>query len=470
MLLSTGLRFLVYSVFSNRNFILIAFTIIIQPLLMITTTYFLAPSIWSSHLATVIIVLLLILIGPLMLLVTLNNYTFDGGKLRIIPLFRAFVYAWAEELNDPLEEQLAKISEEHNLEVDVLKFIDPSGNCIGRIIAPYIHPGPFRNVGSSGLSLRITEGLGTECGTLVVHGISNHELDMTKSSDVDKVVSTIVNAMPSNTSKICGPMVRTEVNGAKASCQIIGDTALFSLTLSPKSHDDIPNIVKDQILESASRLRLKAIVVDAHNCLDDENLIEKSDVDNLVLTAKKALDIAIGQTQGPFKVGFSTVKPSEWGLEDGMGPCGIGVAVFEVSSGERYVYVDFDSNNMIQGLREKLVKRFTSEGYADSEMLTSDTHLVNAIGATDRGYHPMGEVMNEDKLITYIEEALRNTVPIAAEVNFTRVKVDNVKVIGSKGLEVLREVIKSSFSFFIRITTIVLPLTLVAAVLFAFFY
>ncbi|MGD0854931.1 MAG: hypothetical protein ABSA18_03915, partial [Dehalococcoidia bacterium] len=52
----------------------------------------------------------------------------------IIPLFRAFVYAWAEELNDPLEEQLAKISEWHNLEVDALKFIDPLGNCIGRII------------------------------------------------------------------------------------------------------------------------------------------------------------------------------------------------------------------------------------------------------------------------------------------------------------------------------------------------
>lgn len=470
VLFSIGLRFLVYSVFSRRNFVLIAFTVVIQPLLMISVIYFLSPTFWSSHLATVVIVLVLILLGPLVLLVTLNSYSFDGGSLRIIPMFRAFVYAWAEEINDPLEEQLAKISELHDLEADALNFVDPSGNCIGKFIAPYIHPGPFRNVGSSGLSLRITEGLGKECGTLVVHGISNHEWDMARSSDVDKVVSALMSAVPSDASKTCGPMARAEVNGAKASCQLIGDTAFFTLTLSPKSHDDIPNVVKDQIRESASRLGLKAIVVDAHNCLDDEDLIEKNDVDNLVSTAKEAIEKAIGQPQGPFKVGFSMIKPSEWGLDDGMGPCGIGVAVFEVYSGERYVYVVFDSNNMIQGLREKLVKMLASEGYADSEILTSDTHLVNAIGATERGYHPMGEAMNEDKIIAYIEEALRNTVPIVAEANFTRVEVDNIKVIGFKGLEILRDVIKTSFSVFIRTTAIMLPLTLIAAALVAFFY
>ncbi len=50
-----------------------------------------------------------------------------------------------------------------------------------------------------------------------------------------------------------------------------------------------------------------------------------------------------------------------------------------------------------------------------------------------------------------------------AEASFKRVAVDDVPIIGVKGIELLREVVKTSFRVFIRTATTALPLTFIAA-------
>ena len=464
---SVGLRLLIFSVFSTRGTIRTALAIGVQPLLMAVVTYYLNPEVWRVSLTPLLGVLVIILLGPTILLVRISRWSFSNGDLRIIPLFRAFVYAWAEQRNEPFEEQLAVVSEPARLETDEMVFTDSTGDCIGRIVAPYVHPGPFRNVGSSGLSRVISEGLDGGCETIVAHGVSSHERDLARSVDMDKILSALRVAAVSAPSNLCSLMTRGEVSGAKASCQIFGDTALFTLTLSPKSHDDIPDTVKDRVREATSRLGLNAVVVDAHNCIDDEDLLDEKDVENLVAAAQEALRRATETQRGPFMAGFSRVKPKEWGLDDGMGPCGIGAVVVQ-SQEAKYAYLIFDSNNIIQGLREKLLEYVMSLGYADTEILSSDTHLVNAIGATDRGYHPAGEVMELEKVLNYIEEALKGVTLTPAQVSFARIAVDNVQIIGVKGIELLRGIVKTSFMVFIRTAAIVLPLTFIAATAAAF--
>ncbi len=463
---SAGLRLLIFSIFSTRGFPKMTFAVMVQPALLFIATGLLAPDAWQISTPTILLILALILSGPILLVVRLSRWNFGDGATKIIPIFRAFVYAWTEEFNGPLEEQLAAVSEPRSVEADSLQFDAASGACLGRLVAPYVHPGPFRKVGSSGLSLSLTEGL-TGCETLVAHGVSNHEWDLAKSGDVARIVDALRGASASASSETCGPMVRAEVGGAKASCQIFGEIALFTLTLSPKSHDDIPDTVKDRVRAASKERGLIAVVVDAHNCLDDEDLLDDGDVENLATAAVEALDRAAKLKQAPFKAGFSRVRPSEWGLDDGMGPCGIGAAVVEAASGERYAYVVFDSNNMIQGLRERLVDKLEADGYAGAEMLTSDTHLVNAIGATERGYHPMGEAMEEEKVLKYIDEALKEAKTSPSIVSFTRIRVDDVQVIGVKGIEALRGVVKTSFRLFIRTAAAALPLTFIAATIVA---
>jgi len=439
----------------------------LQPLLMVMATYCLDPDVWRIPFTSLLAVLILILLGPTIILVRISRWNFSYRTLKIIPLFRAFVYAWAEQHSEPFEEQLALVSERARLETDEVMFTDSTGYCIGRVVAPYIHPGPFRNVGSSGLSLAITEGLGGGCETLVAHGVSSHERDLVRSADVEKVLSSLRSATMSASSNVCSLMTRGEVSGAKASCQIFGDTALFTLTLSPKSHDDIPDAVKDRVRKTVSQFGLNAVVVDAHNCINDDDLLDEKDVDNLVVAAEEALRKAAEPQRGSFMTGFSSVKPEEWGLDEGMGPCGIGAIVVQ-TRGLKYAYLIFDANNIIQGLREKLLEHVTSLGYSDAEILSSDTHLVNAIGATDRGYHPAGEVMEIEKVYHYIEEALKGAKITPAQASFARTAVDDVRIIGIKGIELLRSVVKTSFVLFIRTAATALPLTFIAATAAAF--
>jgi putative membrane protein len=374
-------------------------------------------------------------------------------------MFRGFVYAWAEQHNEPLEDQLATISESVTLEVDELSFYS-EGRCLGNLVAPYIHPGPFRNVGSSCLSTAITEGV--PCETLVVHGISSHESDMARSRDMERVVSALNWAVDPAKSGVCTPMVRAEVSGAKASCQIFGSVAFLTLTLAPKSHDDIPDTVKDRIRDAAQKLGLTAVIADAHNCLDNDDFLSDADTQNLVAAAGEAMRKAQGSSADPFKVGFSRVRPSEWGPDEGMGPCGIGALVVETPAG-RNAYIVFDSNNIIQGFREEALTHVASLGFVEAEVMSSDTHIVNAIGATDRGYHPAGEAMEHDKVLQYVGEALKSAVLTPAEVSHNRIALDEVSIIGLKGIGVLRDLVKKSFRVFIRTAVTALPLSFVAA-------
>ena len=106
---------------------------------------------------------------------------------------------------------------------------------------------------------------------------------------------------------------------------------------------------------------------------------------------------------------------------------------------QQSVYVVIDGNNMISGLREKILSALSSKGFDDSEVFTTDTHAVSAVVVGRRGYHPVGEIMDHELLIGYITKVAK-----AAEVNLEtckagckRVIIPGVRVIGQTRLESL---------------------------------
>ena len=157
--------------------------------------------------------------------------------------------------------------------------------------------------------------------------------------------------------------------------------------------------------------------------------------------------------------------PDEWGLDEGVGPCGISALLVRLETGEIYAYVVFDSNNMTTGLREVLLDVIREEGCVDGEALTSDTHLVNGIGATDRGYYPIGERTDWDRLFDYVREVIRSASSklAPAQASFSSVSVPNLPVIGENGLNTFRHILDSGFSLFKRAALTILPATIVLA-------
>jgi putative membrane protein len=119
-----------------------------------------------------------------------------------------------------------------------------------------------------------------------------------------------------------------------------------------------------------------------------------------------------------------------------MGPSGIAALVVRVGS-QTTAYVTIDGNNMISGLREKILSALLEIGVNGGEVFTTDTHAVNAVVLNARGYHPIGEVMDQEQLIENVKRAvaaaINNLEP--AEAGWKTETVPNVKVVGQKQIE-----------------------------------
>ncbi len=356
-----------------------------------------------------------------------------------LSLFKAFLLNWIVDLNAPVEELLEKLSEEQDVKVSMIKFAASKPKAV--VIVPSIHPGPFKNVGSSLLPsmLKTVMEKKLNCIACVPHGLLGHELDLPSQTQNQKIIKNVVESSDFKVSEAeATPLIKASSGLATACCQVFGKFAFLSLTLSPRTTEDLPQEIGLFANEEAEKYGLThCIIVNAHNSIN--GAINRREALNALKAATvNCLEQTVSLGRLPFEVGAASVKPKEFSLKDGMGPGGITVIVTKVGE-QKSAYVVIDGNNLVCGLREKILSVLQIIGLDESEVFTTDTHSVNAIILSERGYHPIGEAINHEKLTDYIKEttltAMSNLEPAkAAACNIT---IPNVKVIGEKKLETL---------------------------------
>jgi putative membrane protein len=356
-----------------------------------------------------------------------------------IPLFRAFMLNWVAALNEPFENLLEKLGEDEDVETHLLKF--GTHKTKAAIIVPLVHPGPFKNIGSSLLPSMLKHDFEREfnCDACVPLGILGHELDLASQAQNRKIIAKVIAStnFPITEEKAT-PFVKVTEGFATASCQVFGKIAFLSFTLAPKTTEDLPQQLGRVVLEEAKNLGLEySVVVNAHNSINDSNDAEVS-LEELHKVASQCLKKAISLPLQTFEIGASTLFPEEFNIKDGMGPGGITAIVVKVGD-QRTAYVVIDGNNMVSGLREKILEALKKSGFHESEVFTTDTHAVSALVLGRRGYHPVGEVMNNELLIRHIQEVSK-----AAEKNLetckagcSRIVVSKIRVIGQTRIESL---------------------------------
>jgi putative membrane protein len=355
-----------------------------------------------------------------------------------ITFFKAFLMNWVADLNAPLENLLEKLSEEQDVEVSLIKF--DSSKPKAAIIVPMVHPGPFKNIGSSLLPSMLKSAFekkfeGVACVPL---GLLGHELDLASQLQNQKIIQGIVeSASFKATEAEATPFIKVSDGLATACCQIFGKTAFLSFTLAPKTTEDLPQELGQFMRREAEKHGLSCVVVNAHNSIDGTVNMQEI-LDRLENVGAECLEKVASLKRSPFKVGAATVIPKEFSLRDGMGPGGVTVIVTEVE-GTKTVYVVIDGNNMQSGLREKILLALRSMGFDEGEILTTDTHAVSAIVLNGRGYHPIGEAIDHERLIGYVKEAALSAMENLEEcrAGSSRITVEKVKVIGKSKLELL---------------------------------
>lgn len=379
------------------------------------------------------------LISSLFFISILNHV---GTKILGVPslsLFKAFLLNWIADLNAPFEKLLEKFGTNQNVEVSLIRF--NSSKPKAAIIVPSIHPGPFKNIGSSLLPSMLKSALERElnCIVCVPHGLFGHEFDLASQIQNQKIICHVVELASQESSEAkATPFIKISEGLATACCQIFGNFAFLSFTLAPNTTEDLPQELGLFVRQEAEKYGLTcSAIINAHNSIDGTTNMQNALADFKKVTTM-CLKKAASMKQLPFEIGAGTVIPKEYGLKEGMGPGGITAVVVKVGI-QRTAYVVIDGNNMVTGLREKILSNLNSMQIEEGEIFTTDTHSVNAVILGDRGYHPIGEAMDHGKLISYIKgvtfAALSNLEPV--NVAYATTTIPDVKVIGDTQIKTL---------------------------------
>jgi putative membrane protein len=357
-----------------------------------------------------------------------------------ISLLNAFLLNWIMDLNAPLEELLEKLGEEQDVEVSLMKF--DSSKPKAAIVIPSVHPGPFKNIGSSALPSMLKFALERKlhCVVCVPHGLFGHELDLASQGQNQKLINRVIESTGFEATEAKATPFVTASNGiATACCQIFGKFVFISFTLAPKTTEDLPQDLGLYVREETEERGLRcAGVVNAHNSIDEMVDMQES-LGELKAVAVACLERAVLQKRLPFQVGAATVISEEFTMRDGMGPGGITAIVVKVGK-QTTAYIVIDGNNMVSGLREKVLSALHSLGIYSGEVFTTDTHAVSAVILSQRGYNAVGEAIDHERLIAHIKEA---TVVAMSKLEHVKtasccnITVPSVKVIGKKRLEAL---------------------------------
>lgn len=433
------LRFIVFGASASANSQRIVLAAAIEPFLCISLFLLILAKMDYTLVLFLVASFFVTSLSSLFFLSLLNRVGKRTLGVASLSLFRAFFVNWVVNLNAPFEEFLEKLGENQDIEVSLVKFSSSKPKAM--IIVPSVHPGPFKNIGSSLLPslLKGTVEQQEGCITSVPLGVLGHEVDLASQSQNQKILDHVAKSADFKTVDAkASPFLKFDNGLATVCCQVFGDFAFLSFSLAPKTTEDLPQELGVFVRQEAEKHGLNCcIAVNAHNSIDGS--VDTHEIlESLKSAASICLEKAVTLKRLPFEVGAATVLPKEFTLKDGMGAGGITVTTFKVGE-QKAAYVIIDGNNMVAGLREKILSALQEIGIAEGEVFTTDTHSVNALVLGRRGYHPVGEAMDHAVLIRRIKETSLSAMSNMEQVTTAchKMKIHDVRVIGEKSLEKL---------------------------------
>jgi len=352
--------------------------------------------------------------------------------LSALESFRKLAHYLLTGDKEEMEDLLLELSEEDEVRVDVLKFLGRNGEVLGALVVPYIHPGPFRDLGSSTLpSLIAYEAGRRRVPVVVLRGPSTHEQDLALREDAERIAREVARWIVEGTGEVGtgGGASLAEDEQVSVLCLRLGFPIAF---LEHKDGgEDFPFLVAKRVWEVSEHITL----VDLHNSLSES--FPRAEVSETVVKACETAPI-----EGELMVGIYTLKPDLPPLEVGPG----GVAALSASVGDStYCIVCFDSNNIVRGVREVIQERLKESVHVRGIIATTDTHLMTG-AYSRRDYYPLGSLSGPQRVAQTALEAAVNAVKRMREVDKvirTRL-VFRARTLRADSLETLSEITERS--------------------------
>ncbi len=402
-------------------------------------------------------------------------------------LIRGFFLEWILRDSKKIESVTNKFGEKADLPALLVAFKSKKNQKLkGVIFSSFIHYGPFKETGSSALPLLLSQKIEKTNDTIisVTHGACTHGQNLASEKETLKAIKqTVKKLMEIKFNTVATPFVRVHEKDVKILSAVLGDIIILISTRAPEITDDINLKVGLSALEKAEKEmekhkleNKKPFLIDSHNCiLDREVLIEPNTpaAENLLKTVEKSIqELSTTINTTTIRYGVARKRYPEVYREYGLGELGITVNIIETSwpDGKKLkipkrfqdkswkqitALIVVDGNNMIIGLRDKIINRLLEEKLVDEvEILTSDTHTVNASSISQPDYYPVGRAISHDDLI---EEIVKNTKKALEDLEEVEIgtkffNIKNLKIWTDKKLNKFLEGIEETVNTLKKIT------------------
>jgi putative membrane protein len=338
---------------------------------------------------------------------------------------QAYLASQGNDFEDA-EELMEQRSSETKVSTEQIKFSTENGQKEFRMVLPGIHPGPYHPVGGSNIPYLIYKNLSSSA--MIMHSISDHALNLPSRNEVERFLKNLEKSKVKEEGMKCTEPVTVQINKARVTGLLFGNNPLLFLSLSPHGMEDLPSYMKTEIVQYADNQNYsRTMIVDCHNAMGEE--ISKEDGEDMLKAAKSCLDTLITKASFPIEFGYANTEDMDVWTEDlGMG--GLGIICFKLNS-KKYFLGWADSNNMENGIREKITDIFAKRDYQLLEICTSDTHYAPVKARNRNGYYQLGLITSAEKLAKWFFEIAKS-----AENNISSGKFEilenesNVKVMG----------------------------------------
>ncbi|MEM3061708.1 MAG: DUF2070 family protein, partial [Candidatus Bathyarchaeia archaeon] len=397
------------------------------------------------------------------------GYTFAGStfayveksgmkKIKIPPLmiFKSFLMDWLDRKNDLIEDYLERLSVINKIKVSTISFRSKISKRVkGIMVVSNFHPGPFLNVGSSTLPYLIQRIIEKkyEAVVAVPHGISGHELNLPSQRQNEIVIRKVLELINRKSfGDENSKFARAKYGKAQASCQVLNNSALITVTLSPFDMEDISPVIYSLISEKWREKFNEIIIIDAHNSLENLSFVDEERTRDIVDSVNASVEMVLKEKPCPIELGVAKLDLKDFSLSQGIGPGGIRIFLIKVYD-QLSGYIVVDGNNMKAGLREEILKAIEKLGIEGGEIMTTDTHMVNGLVSSKFGYYPVGYAIDQKKFLEIVLEGVE-----AAKRNLEEVEVScaseevNVKTLGLKTVENLSDFVKKTARFILTFT------------------
>jgi putative membrane protein len=321
-------------------------------------------------------------------------------------LLQAFLSAWTEQKGDKMEEIMESKAKNKHIKSDVLKFVSVARSDRNiSVVIPGVHPGPFKPIGGSNLPYELLRFF--ETGAIVVHGASDHSLNIPSKNQLEKYLSSFNRAKVTDTATTCTQAFQTKKERFVVTGIAFGEVVVIVLSTSSGGMEDVPAEVSSSLQEHARCLGFsKALVVDSHNAMGGP--LSSEERQTLSLCAKESLYKIRGAQQYHFGIGYSTSLYSEkisdkvnetrsqTNAEEDIGQGGMAVLAIKVNH-QKYAIGWADSNNVDNNIRNEILTQLGPRGLNMLEICTSDTHYTSG-KRTKEGYYPLGSITHVKEL------------------------------------------------------------------------